>query len=206
MGVFSMALKAELKELNVEEEILKMFDLTKDMLDSTWEGFRRQNKEKLQQAEIIGREIHTREKVLTGSIMKDHPRKEDSSLEEFLIFLPSHLERIGDDIELLIRSTRSIIIEGMCFSDRAIKEINSLFAKAEELLESTRNSLTTGDREQINRVREEGIKFQEMIGEYSLSHYDRLIQGSCMPKASSIYLAILDYLSDIEKHLRKMAK
>lgn len=36
-----MALKAELKELNVEEEILKMFDLTKEMLDSTWEGFRR---------------------------------------------------------------------------------------------------------------------------------------------------------------------
>ncbi len=200
-----MVLNAELKELNVEDETFKMFDLARDMLDSTWEGFRRQNKEKLQQAEIIGREIHAREKVLTGSIMKDYPTKEDSRLEEFLIFVPSHLERIGDDIELLIRSTRSIIMEGMCFSDKAIKEINSLFAKAEELLESTRNSLTTEDREQVNRVREEGIKFQEMIGEYSLTHYDRLIEGTCMPKASSIYLAILDYLSDIEKHIRKIA-
>jgi len=200
-----MALKAELKELNVEDEILKMFALTKEMLDSTWEGFRRQNMEKLHQAEVIGREIHDKEKVLTSSIMNELPRKEGSSLEELLFFLPSHLERIGDDIELLIRSTRSIIKEGTCFSDKAIKEINTLFAKAVELLETTRNALKTGNRELITCVREEGIKFQEMVGEYSLSHYDRLIEGTCMPKASSIYLAILDYLSDIEKHIRKIA-
>ena len=43
------------------------------------------------------------------------------------------------------------------------------------------------------------------MGEYSLSHYDCLIEGTCMPKSSSIYLAILDYLSDIEKHIRKIA-
>ncbi|MGH7900873.1 MAG: PhoU domain-containing protein [Thermodesulfobacteriota bacterium] len=200
-----MPIQAESKEISVQDEILRMFDLTKEMLDSTWEGFRRQNMEKLHQAEVIGREIHDKEKVLTSSIMNELPRKEGSSLEELLIFLPTHLERIGDDIELVIRSTRSIIKEGVCFSDKAIKEINTLFAKAEELLESTRNSLTTEDRGQVNRVREEGIKFQEMVGEYSLSHYDRLIEGTCMPKASSIYLAILDYLSDIEKHIRKIA-
>ena len=116
-----MALEAELKELNVEDEILKMFDLTKEMLDSTWEGFRRQNMEKLHQAEVIGREIHDKEKVLTSSIMNELPRKEGSSLEELLFFLPSHLERIGDDIELLIRSTNSLLRKEFVLVTRLLK-------------------------------------------------------------------------------------
>jgi Na+/phosphate symporter len=57
----------------------------------------------------------------------------------------------------------------------------------------------------IRYIKEEGEKFQYMIGEYALAHQERLIQGTCIPKASSVYLAILDYLADIERHIRQMA-
>ena len=86
-----MPMQPGLKGLHVEDETLKMFDLTKEMLDSAWEGFRRHDKERLLKAEIIGREIHEKEKVLTCSILKDVSRKEGSNLEELSLFIPSQL-------------------------------------------------------------------------------------------------------------------
>jgi Na+/phosphate symporter len=185
------------------EELRVMCDRTKAMLEATWEGFRRHDKGKLDQAEKIGREIHQKEKELTHLIMTSSLGREEPI--KGLSFLPGHLERIGDNIELLIRCIRGMTHDGTLFSERAIKEINTLFNKAIELLEYIRDAMKTKNKVLITYHKEEGEKFHEMIGEYALAHQERLIQGTCMSKASSAYLAILDYLADIERHIRQMA-
>jgi Na+/phosphate symporter len=191
---------------NLEEEIMIMCDLTKEMLELTWEGFRKHDKERLSQAESIGREIHQKEKQLTHLIMTKLSRREEPIKQiEGLALLPGHIERIGDNIELLIRCIRTMTQEGTLFSERAIKEVNALFSKAIELLECVRDALKTKNKVLVRYIKEEGEKFQEMIREYSLAHYERLIEGTCIPKASSVYLAILDYLVEIERHIRQMA-
>ncbi len=187
----------------LEEEIMIMCDWTKEMLETTWEGFRRHDKERLNQAEKLGREIHQKEKELTHLIATGLSRNEETIKE--LGFLPGHLERIGDNIELLIRCIRGMTHDGTLFSERAIKEINTLFNKSVELLECVRDAIKTKNKVLIRYIKEEGEKFQDMIGEYALAHQERLIQGTCIPKASSVYLAILDYLADIERHIRQMA-
>ncbi|MGE5444264.1 MAG: PhoU domain-containing protein [Ignavibacteriales bacterium] len=198
-----MAREAVETSKNLEEEIRIMCDWTKEMLEATWEGFRRHNREKLNQAEKIGREIHQKEKELTHLIMTRLSGREEPI--KGLSFLPRHLERIGDNVELLIRCIRAMTHEGTLFSERAIKEINALFNKAIELLECIRDAIKTKNKVLIRYVKEEGEKFHEMIGEYALAHQERLIQGTCMSKASSAYLAILDYLADVERHIRQMA-
>lgn len=199
-----MEQKATFADFDLDEEILKMFYLAKEMFVITWDGFRKMDKQRLHEAQKIGKELHEKEKVLTHSIMKRHSRGENVSDEITVGHIPSHLERIGDNIELLLRCSASIIHDGVCFSDRAISEIDTLFDKAIEILHSASDAFKTNDKEKLRKVREEGRKFQEIIREYSLSHYDRLIEGVCMPKASSLYLAILDYLSGIEKHIRNI--
>jgi len=191
---------------NLEEDIIAMCDSTREMLEVTWEGFRRQDKERLNRAEEIGREIHQKEKKLTHLITARLSKRGETIEElERLGFLPGHIERIGDNIELLIRCIRTMTQEGTLFSERAIKEINTLFDKAIELLECVRDAVKTKNKVLVRYIKEEGEKFQEMIREYSLAHYDRLIEGTCIPKASSIYLAILDYLTEVERHIRQMA-
>jgi Na+/phosphate symporter len=198
--------EAKLSDVDIDKEILKMFDLAKEMFVFTWEGFKKLDEERLREAQKIGKELHEREKVLTHSIMTGYSRGENVNDEITVGHIPSHLERIGDNIELLLRCGASIIQDGVCFSDRAISEINTLFDKAIEILQSASDALKTNDKEKLINVREEGRKFQEVIREYSISHYDRLIEGVCMPKASSLYLAILDYLSGIEKHIRNIVE
>jgi Na+/phosphate symporter len=183
-----------------------MFDLAKEMFVFSWEGFKKLDEELLYKAEKIGKELHEQEKILTQSIMTRYSSGEDVNDHIGMGHIPSHLERIGDNIELLSRCSSTIIKEGVCFSDRAIKEINTLFDQVIEILQSAGDALKTNDKEKLVNIREEGRKFQEIIGEYSLSHYDRMIEGVCMPKASSSYLAMLDYLSGIEKHIRDIVE
>ena len=201
-----MGIEATLSDVDIDREISGMFDLAKEMFLVTWEGFKKLDEERLREAQKIGKELHEKEKVRTHSIMTRYSRGENVSDEITVGHIPSHLERIGDNIELLLRCGASITQDGVCFSDRAISEINTLFDKAIEILQSASDALKTNDKEKLINVREGGRKFQEIIREYSQSHYDRLIEGECMPKASSLYLAILDYLSGIEKHIRSIVE
>jgi Na+/phosphate symporter len=105
---------------NVEDEIRVMCDQAKELLETTCEVLRRHEKEKLNEAEKIGREIHQKEKELTHLITTSL-----SGIEEpirGLVIFPGHLERIGDNIELPLRCIRAMTHEGTLFSERAIKE------------------------------------------------------------------------------------
>lgn len=197
-----MEKEVKLPDPDIRKEISVMFDLAKEMFLVTWEGFRKLDQETLREADKIGKELHEKEKMLTQSIMEIYSSGGSVNEGVAMGHIPSHLERIGDNIELLSRCSSTIANEGICFSDRAVKEVNALFGEAIDILQSAGDALKANDRARFVEIRERGRKFQEVISGYSLSHYDRLIEGVCMPKASSSYLAILDYLSGIERHVR----
>lgn len=192
-----------IKEPNFELDVLRMCESTKEMFELTFEGFRKLNKERLSQAEEIGQEIHLKEKTLVPLIIAALSKSREPARNlELLSLVPTHLERIGDNIELLIRCSNSIIEDGICFSDKALKEINMLFENLTELLQYVGDIIKTNNKVLVTHVLEEIKNFQEIVNEYSIWHYDRLIGGSCLPKASSSYLAIIDYLSEIASHIK----
>ena len=192
-----------IKEPNFELDVLRMCESTKEMFELTFEGFRKLNKERLSQAEEIGQEIHLKEKTLVPLIIAALSKSREPARNlELLSLVPTHLERIGDNIELLIRCSNSIIEDGICFSDKALKEINMLFENLTELLQYVGDIIKTNNKVLVTHVLEEIKNFQEIVNEYSIWHYDRLIEGSCLPKASSSYLALIDYLSEIASHIK----
>jgi len=194
-----------IKEPSFELEVLRMCESIKEMFELTCEGFRKLNKERLSQAEEIGQEIHLKEKTLVPLIISALPENRESARKlELLSLVPIHLERIGDNIELLIRCSNSIIEEGICFSDKALKEINILFENLTELLKDIGDIIKTNNKVLVTNVLERIKNFQEIVNEYSIWHYDRLVEGSCLPKASSSYLAIIDYLSGIARHIKQI--
>jgi hypothetical protein len=122
-----------------------------------------------------------------------------------LLLVPVHLERIGDNIELMVRALKAVVREGIPFTERAIRELNTLFVRAIELLECSRDVIPTQNRVLIRHIQTEGQRYREMVNEYALSHQQRLIEGVCLPKASSIFVALLDYLKGIEEHIGQIA-
>ncbi len=127
-------------------------------------------------------------------------------VDEEAIFVPMHLERIAVNIELLGASVGRMIRDGILFTDRAAREIRQLFATVLELLEGLRDALRTGNRTLVRYIRDAGRVAEVQANEFALFHEQRLIEGVCQPKASSVYLAMLDQLRGIEWHARQVAE
>jgi len=48
------------------------------------------------------------------------------------------------------------------------------------------------------------MRFHELASDFARAHEERLIEGVCLPKASSAYLAMVDYLREIVRHARRI--
>jgi Na+/phosphate symporter len=190
----------------VRSEILEMCRQTIEMHRLAWEAFRRQDSRPLDAAEEIGHAIHQREKELTERIPRKFTGHTPADHGADLYFLPMHIERVVSDIDTLLRTLRAMLHDAVPFSERAMREINSLFEKSVELLECMRDAIGTRNKVLIRHIREEGGRFERMINEFALFHQERLVEGLCLPKASSLYLAILDSLKGIESHAREIVQ
>jgi Na+/phosphate symporter len=176
-----------------------MFHDAAQMLTLTWTSFRRHDPAALETAAALGRSIHKREKDLTETLLGAPGEA------QVLRFIPSDLERVGDAVEGLVRCLRTMDAEGTVFTDRGTREVNELFERALELLECARDITLTGNRVLARHVEIESMRFQDLASDFARAHEERLIEGVCMPRASSAYLAILDYLREVVRHARRVA-
>jgi Na+/phosphate symporter len=182
------------------ETLRPMFEDAIEMLALTWSSFRRHDTAALETAAALGRAIHKREKELTERLVAAAPEE-----AEYLRFIPGHLERIGDASEGVIRCLRGMEVEGTAFTERGMREVNELFERALELLECARDIMLTGNRVLGRHVEIESMRFQDRASDFARAHEERLVEGVCLPRASSAYLAILDYLRETTRHARRLA-
>jgi Na+/phosphate symporter len=178
--------------LSMFQDVLAMFALTRS-------GFRHHDAAGLDKAEALGRDVHQRENDLTERLLAGQPEREG------MRFVPSHLERMGDAIEGLIRCLRGMEAEGTVFTDGGVREINQLFDKATELLACARDLMLTGNQVLARHVEIESMRFHDLASDFARAHEERLIDGVCLPQASSAYLAMLDHLREITRHARRIA-
>jgi hypothetical protein len=51
-----------------------------------------------------------------------------------------------------------------------------------------------------------GRQFENLADDFLLNHHQRLIEAVCLPKESSMYLAMVDYRKGIESHTRQIGQ
>lgn len=186
-------------------ELVFMSDRTIRLLHLARDAFLKHDLSALPAAERLGAEIHRQEKALIETCTQEGRTLRERSGQD-AVFVPMHLERIADNLEQLLALTRRMITEGVLFTDRARREIGTLYEMAAELLVNVRDALRTNNRTLIEQVRHLGQQCEIMANEFALFHEQRLIEGVCLPKASSIYLAMLDHLKGIEWHARQIVE
>lgn len=179
--------------------LLPLFRDARDMLMLTWAGVRAPSAAALDTAASLGRGIHKAEKELTERLVV---ASDDAAAFRLV---PAHIERIGDAIEGLIRACQLMESEGTIFTARAMREVNTLFERAVELLECAGDLTLTGNRVLARHVELETMRFQDLATEYARAHEERLVEGACRPASSSAYLGVLDYLREITRHARLIA-
>lgn len=186
-------------------DIVEMSEAVVTMLRLVRDGFHRLDAVPLEGAARAGRRVHQQEHSVIDRIVRRATGGTAVGAGDDLAFVPMHLERIADDIELLAASVGRMLREGILFTDRATREVEGLLETVIELLEGLRDAERTGNRTLIRYVLDAGRNCETRANEYGLFHEQRLIEGVCVPRASSVYLAILDQVKGIEWHARQVA-
>lgn len=176
-----------------------------EMLRLARDAFRHYSAGTLQDLADIARHLHHHEKRLTDHVaMQLRARPASLGSAEPLAFLPAALERIGDSVEALARCIGVLHRDDIPLSERGHLEILNLFGRSIELLERVTASIRRSGSETVGSIREAGEGFQAYCDEIALYHQDRLIRGVCKPRASSVFLSMLDSFREIERYVRRM--
>jgi Na+/phosphate symporter len=188
-------------------EIVAMADEIVRMLGHVRDGFGRLDPQFVEEASRLGRQVHKQEQGVLGRLASASAtaRALGASVDEDVIFVPMHLERIAENVERLGAATGRVVREGTLFTDRAVGEVSGLLAVAIEILEGVRDAIRTGNLVLVRYVIDAGRSCETRVNEYAHFHEKRLIEGVCQPRASSIYLMMLDDIRGIEWHARQIA-
>jgi Na+/phosphate symporter len=187
-------------------EILKMSAKLLEMVQILEGAFRKQDPTSLGVADRLGREVHRHEKALMETLVTVADAATRPPSEEVTVYVPMHLDRVGNNLESLAGAVRTMIADGILFTDRAMREVNSLLEMMIELLECVHDAVRTRNRALIRNILMVSKQCESMANDFALFHQQRLIEGVCQPRASSLYLAIFDYLKGIEWHVRQIAE
>jgi hypothetical protein len=106
----------------------------------------------------------------------------------------------------LLATVRAMVEESVPFTDRATREINSLFEKGIELVECARDALATENRVLVRHILSSGAQYAQLANDYAMAHQQRLAEGVCLPRASSVYLGLLEYLKGVGWHARQITE
>lgn len=160
---------------------------------------------KLQECEKLAKEIHDEEKGLTGDLVCD-PNVTKGEVLKTVVLFPARLERVGDLLESMLNVSRLKADQGVVFSDKANKELDELFDLFTGILTNFHDVLVTRNHALLEHILEQCKKFAQLAADARLAHEDRLLQGLCSPKSSSLFLDILDSMKAAKRNIREMTQ
>lgn len=139
-------------------------------------------------------------------ISKDNPDNEVQTQVKVLVSITSHLKKVSDNIENILRCIKVKLEKNTLFSNKALQECKFLFETLQYLLRCIKDSITTGNRVLTEYVMETASTLEESANKFATEHEDRLVKGICRPEASSIYVEILDSLKNMSWHIKSVAE
>jgi Na+/phosphate symporter len=160
--------------------------------------------QKLHRCEALAQEIHEEEKRLTGDLVCS-PTTTGEILKALVLF-PVRLERAGDFMESLVNVSRIKAKDGIPFSDKAQGELQQLFGLLAEVLGNFRDLLSHRNKALLEHLVEQHKQLHQMTIDFALAHEDRLLEGLCSPKASSLYLDIVDSVKNANIQIQEMSR
>ena len=118
----------------------------------------------------------------------------------------NYLGKINYNLGKINENVNNKINDGVMLTDTAALELGELFGGTIESLLHVRQALVIVNPILIKNVVDESKDLWTRAQGYAAEHEDRLIRGICMPKASLLYLLILDSLKDILWFSMEIAK
>lgn len=188
----------------LEEGLLIMCNKLIEMAELSHKNLILFDKTKFERCDILGKEVHQEEKGLTGDLVCN-PSTTGDVLRTLVLF-PGRLERTGDLLESIANVSAIKNRDGIPFSDKAQAELAQLFGLFTSELKNFKELLRTLHKPLLDEILSQSNEVAKMTVDFALAHEERLVDGLCSPKASSLYLDILDSVKNSNQHIREMCE
>ena len=187
-----------MEEKEMVQNLHGMFERGTPMLVSIRHAFRDQNEGALTEAEKAFVEIfESNLRFAEAAVQKTE--KNDSEKKFALLLIP--LQKIAGAIMNIIGRRKRIMDGGLCFTDKAIREIEDLFVLLEEQFGDTRDFILTRNPLLKKRIETLCSQVTQTADQDATEHQNRLVTGLCSPKSSYYYLEVVDSFKNISRNL-----
>jgi Na+/phosphate symporter len=188
---------------DLKKDIYLMLHKSLEMIELAEDAFVKNKIVSLDQAEELAQEIEKKEDHLTDALSKI---SSSSTEARNILTVPSHIEKMAYNLRRLSDGIRTKIKDSLLFSDKAIQETGTLFAKAQDVMKKASDASVTANAALAAAVKNESDDIVRLAEKFATSHENRLVTGECSPKASSTYLCILYSFEDIVSHTKEAIK
>lgn len=185
----------------------KLVDDTELMLTLSFEGLMQHNLNKLTESEKMGRGVEKLSKHLTQLVLDSTKEVKEDEWEPVIILeVIRNLQQIKYNTEKINTSVNNKINDGILFSDKAVTEMKDIYVVTLDCLKQVHDLMQTKNAVIIDYLLQKTATYEEVIRNYTDEHENRLVRGICLPKASLMYLLIIDSLKDILWNIKTIAK
>lgn len=203
-----MGIKKEcaMKTSETKEYISRTYDTGNDLvgaLSLLYNGFIYNKSSFIDQAgEIISR-VREAEKDLTEDLFSV---SQSDDLARLFSPVPAHMERIASNLEHIARAITAKIKDNVLFSDKAVLELNFLFQRTKEILNTTNDLILARNIFLAGYIKESESEIETTADKFTTLHEERLIEGICLPKSSSLYILMIDSIKRIAWNAKGIAE
>lgn len=190
----------------LKEKVFEMHELLSDMVDSLdtlYTGLVYNNSKIIEEVRGKADEAGSRAASLTEVLLEERNEEPRAAL---YVSVPSHMSRMGAGLLRIADSLKTKTKENVLFSDRADSEVTYMFERIRDILVNARDMVLAPNTLVARHMAESQRAVDKIAQEYSSKHEERLIEGLCAPKASQIYLEILDSFKNIAWHAKEIAE
>jgi Na+/phosphate symporter len=129
-----------------------------------------------------------------------------SPLDERLLALLLVCQRLGIAMEDLVGGVQAIVETDACLTDKALAEISEVMALVKDLARDTNDAISSGNSHFREYAVTSARHIRERSAEVGSEHQERLVTGACSPKASFLYLTVMDSLKRVAQELGNLCE
>ncbi len=163
------------------------------------------SRDKKRVKEIV-KEFYVSLKVSLPLVDEVFARTEKTATEKRLLAVVPALQQLGSATEDLVAAIQVAVETDISFTDKALAEISEVMSLLKDLARDTNDVLNTQNEDFRRYVSSLAQRVQERVNECALEHQGRLLTGACTPKASFIYLDIINSAKRIAQELSRLCE
>jgi Na+/phosphate symporter len=133
-------------------------------------------------------------------------KKEKDAVDQWFLELLPYLQRLGIAVEDLAGAVQIAVDTEVSLTDKALTEISEILALLKDMARDTADVLATKNANFRTYAVSSAKNLLQRTNEYGIDHQKRLIEGVCSPKASFLYLSIIDSAKRIAQELGSLCE